>query len=119
MLFSVVNSQDMEDMVTEWILNNELDGDEDRWEDEEWGFVDELSLKNINEEIFEKVEETGVETIIFSSNDSFKYFFDFAAKKSDIFFDKNGREISAEEWVGQVESSVNCNISICECSSNY
>jgi len=40
MLFAVVNSQDMEDMVTEWILNNELDGDEDRWEDEEWGFVD-------------------------------------------------------------------------------
>ena len=51
MLFAVVNSQDMEDMVIEWIVKNELGGDLDRWEDEEWGFFDELSLKNINEEI--------------------------------------------------------------------
>tara|TARA_B110000967_G_scaffold74425_1_gene76968 strand:- start:779 stop:1108 length:330 start_codon:yes stop_codon:yes gene_type:complete len=109
----------MEDMVIEWIVKNELGGDLDRWEDEEWGFFDELSLKNINEEIFEKVQETGIETIIFSSNDSFKDFFNFAAKKSDIFFDKGGREITAEEWVGLVESSINCNISICECSANY
>jgi hypothetical protein len=119
MLFAVVNSQDMEDMVSEWIVKNELGGDEDRWEDEEWGFFDELSWKSLNEEIFEEVEETGIETIIFSSNDSFKDFFNFAAKKSDIFFDKSGREITAEEWVGQVESFSDCNISICECSANY
>ena len=33
MLFAVVNSQDMEDMVTEWILNNELDGESNYWHD--------------------------------------------------------------------------------------
>ncbi|MBC8496013.1 hypothetical protein H8D36_07690, partial [archaeon] len=52
MLFSAINLQDMEDVVNEWIVKNELDGNEDRWEDEEWGFFDELSLKDLDEDIF-------------------------------------------------------------------
>jgi hypothetical protein len=39
MIFSAINTDDMEDMVYGSVVKNELDGNEDRWEDEEWGFL--------------------------------------------------------------------------------
>ena len=119
MLFSAINLQDMEDVVNEWIVKNELGGNEDRWEDEEWGFFDELSLKDLDEDIFEDVEETGVETIISSSDNNFNNFFNYASKKTDVYLNKEGEEIAMKEWIEQVKSADNFTISLCECSANY
>ena len=118
MLFAVVNSEDMEDMVEEWIVENELDGDEDRWDEEEWGFYDELSLKALDEGIFIDVEETGIETVITSKSKFFDKFFDYASRQVDVYFNENGNEVSMKDWIELVKSTNECVISICECSPN-
>ena len=64
MLFSGVDIKNMEEVVVKYVIETELDGEEERWEEEMWGFEDELSEKMFNEDIFSDVEETGIETKI-------------------------------------------------------
>ena len=60
MYFIGFNSGDLEDTVQDWVVVNELDGDEDQWDEEEWGFFLELSLKVFNEDIFDEVRNLRV-----------------------------------------------------------
>jgi len=66
--FNVPKNGSMEDPVEDYILEKKLDNDRDLWEDECWGFYDELDLKLFNEEIFSDVEEDGIQTNIKSNN---------------------------------------------------
>ena len=59
MLFASVNLIDMEDVVIDWVVDNEMGGNSDSWEDNEWAFYEELSLKGHDEDIFDDVDETG------------------------------------------------------------
>lgn len=118
MIFVAINCEDMEDLVYENIIKNDLDGDEDRWDEEEWGFYDELSFKSFDGSIFDDVEETGIETIISKSSKNFTTFFEYASKNADVYFDENSKEVYTKEWIEIVNSLDNCTISICECSPN-
>lgn len=116
MVFATVNTDDMEDMAYDYILERELDGNEDRWDEEEWGFYDELSVKSSNEKAFDTVEETGIETVVLKTDKNFNFFFDYASKQADAYFNANGNEITLNEWRELVGASDGQNISICECS---
>ena len=116
LLFAGVNINNLEDVVVEYIIKTELDGKEERWEEEMWGFEETLSEKMFNEEIFSDVEETGIETIISRSNDNFNDFLAFTLKDVDIFFDSAGKEIGKQEYEEQVKESTSCVISVCEVS---
>ena len=85
MLFAGVDVKNMEEVVVKYVVETELDGEEERWEEEMWGFEDELSEKMFNEDIFSDVEETGIETKISQSNDNFDEFLVFTIKEADIF----------------------------------
>ena len=49
MLFAGVDVKNMEEVVVKYVVETELDGEEERWEEEMWGFEDELSEKMFNE----------------------------------------------------------------------
>lgn len=117
MIFVTINSKDMEDMAFNWVVKNELDDDEDRWEDEGWGFYEELTFKDSDESIFSDVDETGIETIISSDNEYFDKFLEYALKRANAFFDSSGKEISHKDWISSVQSTSEFVISICECSA--
>ena len=116
MLFAGVDIKNLEDVVVQYVIKTELDGDEERWEEEMWGFEDELSEKMFNEDIFSDVEETGIETIISRSDDNFDEFLAFTLKDVDIFFDSTGNEIDKHEYEKKVKGSASCTISVCEVS---
>jgi hypothetical protein len=117
MLFAGVDIKNMEEVVVQWVIKTELDGEEKRWEEEMWGFEDELSEKMFNEDIFSDVEETGIETIISRSNDNFDEFFAFTLKDVDIFFDSEGNEIDKNKYEKKVKESSSCTLSVCEVSA--
>ena len=102
MLFAGVDVKNMEEVVVKYVVETELDGEEERWEEEMWGFEDELSEKMFNEDIFSDVEETGIETKISQSNDNFDEFLVFTIKEADIFFDGAGNEIDKNEYEKKV-----------------
>ena len=116
MLFAGVDVKNMEEVVVKYVVETELDGEEERWEEEMWGFEDELSEKMFNEDIFSDVEETGIETKISQSNDNFDEFLVFTIKEADIFFDGAGNEIDKNEYEKKVRESSSCTISACEVS---
>ena len=116
MLFAGVDIKELEDVVVKYVIKTELDGEEERWEEEMWGFEEELSEKMFNEDIFSDVEETGIETIISRSNDNFDEFLAFTLKDVDVFFDSTGNEIEKNEYEKKVKESSSCNISVCEVS---
>ena len=116
MLFAGVNIKDLEDVVVQYVTKTELDGEEERWEEEMWGFEETLSEMMFNEEIFSDVEETGIETKISRSNDNFDDFLAFTLKDVDIFFDSDGKEIDKHEYEEKVKKSSSCVISVCEVS---
>ena len=115
MLFASINLQDMEGAVIEWVVENELGGNEDSWEDNEWAFYEELSLKDHDEDIFDSVDETGTQSNISSEDGNFHQFFVYALDKAKAFFDGNGREIDKQEYESQVNACKSCVISISEC----
>jgi len=116
MLFAGVDIKELEDVVVKYVIKTELDGEEERWEEEMWGFEEELSEKMFNEDIFSDVEETGIETIISRSNDNFDEFLAFTLKDVDVFFDSTGNEIEKNEYEKKVKESSSCTISVCEVS---
>ena len=99
MLFASVNLIDMEDVVIDWVVDNEMGGNSDSWEDNEWGFYEELSFKVVDESIFDDVDETGVQTNISKGNEHFDKFLNYSLDKSDAFFDENGTEIEKQEYI--------------------
>tara|TARA_B110000027_G_scaffold2270_1_gene1982 strand:- start:197 stop:556 length:360 start_codon:yes stop_codon:yes gene_type:complete len=115
MLFASVNLIDMEDVVIDWVVDNEMAGNSESWEDNEWGFYEELSFKVVDESIFDDVDETGVQTNISKGNEHFDKFLTYSLDKSDAFFDENGTEIEKQEYEVQVKGSESCVISISEC----
>jgi hypothetical protein len=118
MYFIGFNSGDLEDTVQDWVVVNELDGDEDQWDEEEWGFFLELSFKVFNEDIFDEVEETSIQTDIKSTNKNINKFVELALENGDVFFNEKKEVIESEDWKQKVESSENYTISICECSTD-
>ena len=116
MLFAGVDIKNMEEVVVKYVIETELDGEEERWEEEMWGFEDELSEKMFNEDIFSDVEETGIESKISQSNDNFDEFLAFTIKEADIFLDGAGNEIDKHEYEKKVKESSSCTISACEVS---
>ena len=118
MYFIAFNSGDLEDTVQDWIVENELDGDEDQWDEELWGFYDHLSFKIFNEDIFNEVEETSIQTDIKSANKNINKFVELALENGDVYFNEKKEVIKSEEWKQKTESSENYIISICECSAD-
>jgi len=113
--FNESENIDIEDVVEKWVIENELGGDEDQWEEDEWGFFMDLGFKDDHEEIFENVEETGIQTIVSSNNKNFEKFIELVLNECDIFFDENCDVIDKKAFSNKVRSSQSCQISICEC----
>ena len=108
-------SEGIEEAVVSWVVENELGGDEDQWEEDSWGFLMDLDFKYDHEEIFEDVEETGIQTIIKSSNKHFEKFLELALSEGSIFFDENCKIVDENAFSDKVKSSPTCQISICDC----
>ena len=116
--FNVPTNGSMEDHVEDYILEKKLDNDRDLWEDECWGFYDELDLKLFNEEIFSDVEEDGIQTNIKSNNPHISKFIELSMslQYGFIFFDENFNVISNDKFVDLTNNNQNFTISICQCS---
>ena len=104
----------MEEPVENYVLKNELNNDTDRVEDEGWGFHDTLGFKMFNEEIFNDVDEDGIQTNILSSNANIKKFIDLSLEHGSVFFDENFNEINKENFIELVNNSSKFSISICD-----
>jgi hypothetical protein len=115
MLFASINLKDMEGSVSDYIIKNILDGDKKRFEEEMWGYEEYLSEKMFNEEMFSDVEEDGIQTNISRSNKNFQQLYEFSCG-ADVFFDSSGKRISEQEYEEQVQTDLNCVISVCEVS---
>jgi hypothetical protein len=55
--FNVPHNCSMEDPVEDLILKMKLNNDRDLWDEQCWGFYDEIDLKLFREEIFSDVDE--------------------------------------------------------------
>jgi hypothetical protein len=106
----------MEDPVEEWVIENRLDKNTDRWEEEAWGFLETVSFKIFNDNIFDGVEEDSIQTNINSDHTNFQKFISLFLEYGSIFFDENFKVIERKDWENKVSSFTNCQISICECS---
>lgn len=115
MLFASINLKDMEGSVSDYIIKNILDDDKKRFEEEMWGYEEYLSEKMFNEEMFSDVEEDGIQTNISRSNKNFQQLYEFSCG-ADVFFDSSGKRISEQEYEEQVQTDLNCVISVCEVS---
>ena len=108
----------MEDYVFNYIVKNVLDNNEDLWEEDGWGFYEELSYKMDKEEIFSEVDEDMIQTNVKSDNDNISDFIEFCLGKADVFFDTDGSEISQDEWKKKIENLKQYVLSICECGAD-
>ena len=72
--FNVPNNCSMEDPVEDLILKMKLNNDRDLWDEQCWGFYDEIDLKLFREEIFLDVDEDGIQSNIKSNNPHIKEF---------------------------------------------
>lgn len=123
MILAMINNKDpdigsMEDYVFNYIVKNILDNNEDLWEEDGWGFYEELSYKMDKEEIFSDVDEDMIQTNVKSDNDNISDFIEFCLGKADVFFDIDGSEISQDEWKKKIENMGQYVLSICECRAD-
>jgi hypothetical protein len=119
MYFIAINADgqgSMEDPVEAYVVEHELNGDDDLWDENEWGFLDELGYKILYKEIFKFCDEDGIQTTIKSSEPHFKKFVDLSIEYGDVFFEHDFKVISEKRWIELVNNSAECSISICECS---
>ena len=116
--FNVPKNGSMEDPVEDYIIEKKLDNDRDLWEDECWGFYDELDLKLFNEEIFSDVEEDGIQTNIKSNNPHISKFMKLSTsiQYGFIFFDQNFNVINKDKFLDLTNNNQDFTISICQCS---
>ena len=123
MILTMINNKDpdigsMEDYVFNYIVKNVLDNNEDLWEEDGWGFYEELSYKMDKEEIFSEVDEDMIQTNVKSDNDNISDFIEFCLGKANVFFDIDGSEISRDEWKKKIENMGQYVLSICECRAD-
>jgi hypothetical protein len=116
LLFVGINLKDLENVVIRYVVENYLDGEEGRWEEEMWGFEETLSEKMFNEEMFSDIDETGIETIVKRNSDNFDFFIGLSLKESDVFFDSKGIEINKEKFEYNIKNNLIEYLSICEVS---
>ena len=123
MILAMINDKDpdvgnMEDYVFNYIVKNTLDNNEDLWEEDGWGFYEELSYKMDKEEIFSEVDEDMIQTNVKSDNDNISDFIKYCLEKAEVFFDVGGSEISQNEWKKKIENMGQYVLSICECRAD-
>ncbi len=123
MILAMINDKDpdignMEDYVFNYIVKNTLDNNEELWEEDDWGFYEELSYKMDKEEIFSDVDEDMIQTNVKSDNDNISDFIEYCLGKAEVFFDVDGSEISQDEWKKKIENMGQYVLSICECRAD-
>ena len=123
MILAMINDKDpdignMEDYVFNYIVKNTLDNNEELWEEDGWGFYEELSYKMDKEEIFSEVDEDMIQTNVKSDNDNISDFIEYCLGKAEVFFDVDGSEISQDEWKKKIENMGQYVLSICECRAD-
>ena len=123
MILTMINNKDpdigsMEDYVFNYIVKNTLDNNEELWEEDGWGFYEELSYKMDKEEIFSDVDEDMIQTNVKSDNDNISDFIKYCLEKAEVFFDVDGSEISQNEWKKKIENMGQYVLSICECRAD-
>ena len=123
MILAMINDKDpdigsMEDYVFNYIVKNKLDNNEELWEEDGWGFYEELSYKMDKEEIFSDVDEDMIQTNVKSDNDNISDFIEHCLEKAEVFFDIDGTEISQDEWKKKIENMGQYVLSICECHAD-
>ena len=123
MILTMINNKDpdigsMEDYVFNYIVKNTLDNNEELWEEDGWGFYEELSYKMDKEEIFSEVDEDMIQTNVKSDNDNISDFIEYCLGKAEVFFDVDGSEISQNEWKKKIENMGQYVLSICECRAD-
>jgi hypothetical protein len=123
MYFAMINALDhtignMEEPVNEWVVKNQLNGDEDAWEDAEWGFYEDLSFKDDFEDDSDTFDEDMTQTNFKSTDVAFENVSKLALSESDVFFDSAGKEISKDEFEKQLKSEKSFVLSVCQCSPN-
>ena len=108
----------MEDPVEDYILKEKLDNDRDLWDEQCWGFYDEIDLKLFKEDLFLDIDEDGIQTNIKSDNKFKKEFIDLSLSIGYIFiyFDKDFNIISKDAFIELTKSSKVFTLSICQCS---
>jgi hypothetical protein len=123
MYFAMINALDhtignMEEPVNEWVVKNQLNGDEDAWEDEEWGFYEELSFKDDFEDESDTFDEDMMQTNFMSVDVNFGDVSKMVLSKSEVFFDSSGKEISKDKFKEQLKSEKSFVMSACQCGPN-
>ena len=108
----------MEDPVEDYILKEKLNNDRDLWDEQCWGFYDEIDLKLFREDLFLDVDEDGIQTNIKTDNKFKKEFIDLSLSIGYIFiyFDKDFNIISKGAFIELTKSSKAFTLSICQCS---
>ena len=108
----------MEDPVEDYILKEKLDNDRDLWDEQCWGFYDEIDLKLFKEDLFLDIDEDGIQTNIKSDNKFKKEFIDLSLSigYNFIYFDKDFNKISKDAFIKLTKSSTVFTLSICQCS---
>ena len=108
----------MEDPVEDYILKEKLDNDRDLWDEQCWGFYDEIDLKLFREDLFLNIDEDGIQTNIKSDNKFKKEFIDLSLSigYNFIYFDKDFNKISKDAFIKLTKSSTEFTLSICQFS---
>ena len=108
----------MEDPVEDYILKEKLNNDRDLWDEQCWGFYDEIDLKLFKEDLFLDIDEDGIQTNIKSDNKFKKEFIDLSLLigYNFIYFDKDFNKISKDAFIKLTKSSTVFTLSICQCS---
>jgi len=108
----------MEDPVEDYILKEKLDNDRDLWDEQCWGFYDEIDLKLFKEDLFLDIDEDGIQTNIKSDNKFKKEFIDLSLSigYNFIYFDKDFNKISKDAFIKLTKNSTEFTLSICQCS---
>ena len=84
-------------------MKNQLNGDEDAWEDEEWGFYEDLSFKDGFEDESDTFDEDMTQTNFKSIDVAFENVSKLALSEAEVFFDSAGKEISKDEFKKQLQ----------------
>lgn len=108
----------MEDPIEDYILKEKLDNDRDLWDEQCWGFYDEIDLKLFREDLFLDIDEDGIQTNIKTDNKFKKEFIDLSLSigYNFIYFDKDFNVISKDAFIELTKSSKAFTLSICQCS---
>ena len=113
MLFAGINLEDIEPFVVSHVTKDES---EEMWEEDGWGFYDEIGLIADNEEVFGDPENNMIQTDIQSTHPNFDGVLELLLKHADVVFDKNGREIEKSDFKEHVDQLESCFVAISECS---